>query len=1326
MVTLQAARLVIGLSVPVGAVFLPQPFRLFEGGNVEGIHPPNIRHFRHRLDHRFEDGSDLSLHWDVDTDPDSLLELDLEHRRGVRIIECSQGHLVLQVPKETLHRMEKLEHVTASHMLHPCKHLAEKNLYHRIQKIRKIAVLEADSALVDLHTKELATAQEVFRSCRFHIHIMPAGAKDPQVLQRELRERSKHRRLSESFMDLVRDGLNSVGDVHGTNFKMKTGFTPDKANDAQDKTFFNLNNPTEQDRFHWNYTYEANSTENPQYKYTFPGGTAWLRLFKPKVHAWLGFTMNLSSHMPDITQAPHETVDILVQSFADLDLDIGTAADFDEDRSSSVLHNMLDVFPIPILSKLKTDTAQFMRPFTFHIGGTPITVTPGWSINMKIFHIGQLKGTMRVGLETKLLSRGTMHFDTTFGEQHNFSVEMKNVNFTSPAWLLFTKHFQLGVEFEPNIWVKGGFGFLQDVELGFGFRPYCNISITEQSDDPLGGSETNELAIYPYRVVGLPFGSCFALKISANGQYKTTACQVSVGGVIRFQNKVEIFEFPPTTQNRLLTDPIKVDVLKDGKETVATGEIVCQKLANGKCEPHPTQVRMVVGNQEVVVDLGIYFQANALSELEINMQSISVRVPMFTLDHSATALQKVVAQEENRKTLELCLCHNGREMCSKLKAKFPGENQLFTSDTIWELGPVFTENWLSKPVAALAKGQSANEQRVQNKVAVRANGTIVAIGTILQTNIKEEKPLKSIEDLESERKEAMQTLPTQVMLMDAANPNKMVGSCQIELDIMPVEYGAFWVQPFEGDRFVVGLSYTFAWATHGAVAGSYYSFTIALHEVTGEQCAGVGKQFTSKDIEVKCTKDPRVKVHRYYGGHLPCVFENEVVCPPEAAGKTVIALASWHDAMNLPHFMESNAFFCDHPTGRRLSNQTALQAATQLVKNDESVGFGFESQGHHEGLTRKARRAFRSLAKHCHEKPLKYSIGAGINYIQLVKNIPYAGGAMGTGDGKSNPMSGHFTPDGSYVSNPYQLWRLGDDAEHRKRLSDLLPESVCAGGICEGMMLGCQKTKIRPINIPKIIYKLTRTFNWIPHVGPSARHVIAYGLMVLPAAVKEAGREAQQMEKALEANGTNQSQPLQTMAEDFQKIFQPEQSRRLQQKPFQTPAGGEFREETLDDMEDDWSKHGAFDEMVVQITEPMHYPITDEVMEYLLAADAFRGLEDGREATHGPIKVIGYELLHSPAAVEKTAKKHSKVKETSPSQRATRTTQRLSEADSQLWDAARSHTPSQGAVPLRTGLGLCAVAAALASSLCVALLARGRRGYSALSSQSEAGEAASA
>ncbi|CAJ1444639.1 unnamed protein product, partial [Effrenium voratum] len=50
----------------------------------------------------------------------------------------------------------------------------------------------------------------------------------------------------------------------------------------------------------------------------------------------------------------------------------------------------------------------------------------------------------------------------------------------------------------------------------------------------------------------------------------------------------------------------------------------------------------------------------------------------------------------------------------------------------------------------------------------------------------------------------------------------------------------------------------------------------------------------------------------------------------------------------------------------------------------------------------------------------------------------------------------------------------------------------------------------------------------------------------------------------------------------------------------------------------------------VQITQPMHFHVTDAVMKYLLSIDAFRGLEDGREKTHGPVKIVGVELLDSP------------------------------------------------------------------------------------------------
>jgi len=1301
----------VALTVTAQASLHPQPFRLFEGGSTEGNHPPNIRHYRHRVDQRFEDGSDFSLHWDVDTDPESLLELDLEHPRGVRIVACGHDRLVLQVPKDILQRLEKLEHITASHALHSCEHLVDKNLYHRVHKVGKVLSSEANStALVEMHTKELATVQEIFRSCRYHIHVMPAGAKDPKVLEEELRSRS-NRRLSESFLDFVRDSVNSIGEIHGGDMQFKTGFTPDQANDQQDNTFFNLNNPTEKDRFHWNYTYKANSSENPQYKYTFPGGKAWMRLFHPKVHAWLGFTMNLSSHMPEITQPPHETVDVLIQSFADFDLDIGTAADFDKDRSNSVLRNVLDVFPIPMLSKLKADTAMFMRPFTFHIGGTPVTVTPGWSINMKIFHIGQMKGTMRVGLESKLLSRGTMHFDTTFGEQHNFSTEMKNVNFTSPAWMIFTKHFQLGVEFAPNVWLKGGFGILSDVEMGFGVRPYYNCTISQELDD---GSETEPVAIYPYRVVGLPPSKIYAVKISASGEFKTTAFQLSTG-VIEFNNKVEAFSFPPMTLHDLKTNAMQVEIIEmtGGSEVaVAAGSFVCQQIIDGECTPNPTEVHMVVDGEECIVYLGIYFKANPLSVLHSNMQSISIRFPMFTVNQQAADVQDELANMED---CHLDLYHGGRAYRADFKPKFPGQTSLYTSETIWELGPCFTELWMTKPVAVMQADHSENGKRLQNRIEMVCKNKqtnaekLLATGVMLQTNMKEKKPITHLEDLESERSEEMQTLPSQIMLVDPNTPGKMIGSTQIELDLMPCEYSAFFVQPYEAAKFVVGETYTFAWATHGAEAGSYYYFRFYFYEVLTN--GAMGTEYLHHDLEVQCSKDPRAKVHRYYGGQLPCVFEKEVVCPQNATGKSLFAVAKWHDAMNLPHLMSSPPFFCI--AGRRLN--ATVQEEKQIVKNDESVGFGFESQGHQEGLSPEAQAAFADLAKHCHEKPLKYSVGAGINYMQVVKNIPYAGGL--SGGGANDPLSGHFTPDGSYVSNPYPLWRLGQDSEHRKKLSELLPKSVCAGGICEGMMLGCQKTRVRPINIPKICYKFSRTFNWIPHVGPSARHIIAYGLMILPAAVKEASREAQQMEKAMQANMTNNTmaQPFAELSADFNKIFKPQQSRRLESASHQTPAGGEIKFETLGDMEDDWSKHGAFDEMVVEITDDMHYPITDAVMRYLMSADAFRGLEDGREATHGPVKIIGYELLDSTAEARRKKKMEGRKPKPIPAR---------VQADTELWDVRKSHghesLREEGAARSWPLIGFGALALAAFSLLLVplAFLVRRRWGYSVLEPQS--------
>eukprot|EP00931_Biecheleriopsis_adriatica_P074692 TRINITY_DN4869_c0_g1_i1.p1 TRINITY_DN4869_c0_g1~~TRINITY_DN4869_c0_g1_i1.p1 ORF type:complete len:1392 (+),score=293.48 TRINITY_DN4869_c0_g1_i1:62-4177(+) len=1254
---LQGTTKVLALLLLRGVLSLPRPFSVYETGEPSGPHhPPGVRNFRHREDHELEDGSEFSLHWDVDVDPETLLELDLEHRNGAQMVDCGHDHLVLQLHGEALQRLDRLRHVTASSLLHGCRHLQGENLYHRIENVNKVSPLSGSDSgtIVEFHTKELETAHEVFPSIKLFIHSMPAGAQDPEVLARKLltkRQQAEQPQPKESgerqlagIFDMMKSAMGNIGEVHGGNLNFQSGMQPDDANDNQQNSFFNLASPQEQDHFHWNWNYKANSTENPQYKYTFPGATAWLRLFKPYIDSNVGFSMNLSSHIPELMQPPHVLTDALVQSVSDMDLDVGMAADFTKDESSSVLDNVLDTFPIPILSKIKADTEQFMRPMVFHVGATPVSVEPGWSMNMKIFHIGRMKGTMRVGLKTKMLTQGLSHFDTTFGEQHNFSARMLNVSFTPPTWLLFTQAFQLGVELAPSMWIKGDFGSMKGMEMGFGMRPYFNVSVIQENPD---GTGVTDLAIYPYRAVGLPMGKNYAVKITANGQYKITATQMSTG-VIEFQNKVSNFDFGPMAQEDLIKSPIQVDILENGQEPpVATGTATCSEITAGVCTPSPLEARMTLDGQPVLVHLLGVFESNSLSALEAKMESVSVRFPMVTLNPgtSSQSISQMITSPANAGQTYLQLYHNGHTFRAKLVPKIGNMPNVMKSDDIWELGPSFLDAWKNGGYLPTSTSD-LTAARLKSMVQLVVNGKVVATGELQPLSFQEEKPVTSVEDLDSEETSSVQPVPAQVVLNSVGDKPVMIGSAQIELDLMPPDYGAFWVQPFEAGTFATGTPYTFAWTTHGAVLGSYYAFNLSILEVASN---GVLSAPTwQKELEVNCTENTEIPVHRYYGGGTPsCLFEYQLVAPASVAGKNVIVIASWTDALDLPHYMPSAPITFNTTTsgGRR------LQAATANATTANNVGFGFESMGHKEGFSPQAKKAFKELQSHCSAQPLKYSAGAGMNYVQLMKNVMMGGammnamsgamsgmsgmaGGMG-GMGGGSPMAqapgtGTFNANGDYISKPYPVWRLGQ-GENGQEISNLLPKSVCVEGVCNGMLPGCQSTKVNPIDIPRIVYKFSRTFNWIPHVGPSARHIIAYGLMLMPTALKSGAAEAQQVMQEQNVTGV---QPLGALG--MGNIFQPppgtQQGRRLHGASVETESGGEFKEETLEDIEDeaDWTMNGAHDELTVEITDDMNYRITDDVMRYLLESDAFRGLEDGREATHGPVRIVGYQLLDTP------------------------------------------------------------------------------------------------
>merc|ERR1719277_73207 len=96
-----------------------------------------------------------------------------------------------------------------------------------------------------------------------------------------------------------------------------------------------------------------------------------------------------------------------------------------------------------------------------------------------------------------------------------------------------------------------------------------------------------------------------------------------------------------------------------------------------------------------------------------------------------------------------------------------------------------------------------------------------------------------------------------------------------------------------------------------------------------------------------------------------------------------------------------------------------------------------------------------------------------------------------------------------WTSEPVKLFKSGTGSDGAE-LQKLLPKSFCAGGVCSGILPGCQKKKVNPIGIKQVVFRISRRFKWKEHVGPKLRHAIAYGLAVLPDAINVGQKQVEQ------------------------------------------------------------------------------------------------------------------------------------------------------------------------------------------------------------------------
>jgi len=255
---------------------------------------------------------------------------------------------------------------------------------------------------------------------------------------------------------------------------------------------------------------------------------------------------------------------------------------------------------------------------------------------------------------------------------------------------------------------------------------------------------------------------------------------------------------------------------------------------------------------------------------------------------------------------------------------------------------------------------------------------------------------------------------------------------------------------------------------------------------------------------------------------------------------------------------------------------------------------------------------------HCKAQPMKFRIGAGINLVERMKNVLIPLG---------EPGMGGMSSANDWTSQPISVWTLDGQKGSSGRVQDHLPKLLCSGGICEAMLPGCNATKSPPVAINEIRFKLSRLFRWKKKVGPKLRHVIAYGLALLPSVIEIGQKEAQRNhlistrpERKLQKFSDRQNVEVSSSAFEH---AQPQAGRRLKDDS----QVGRWVIETEDDEPEDFEdREEEFDSFKIRLKERPPYELSQDLLHSLLRWGAFHGIQDGREGTHGPIEVLSADV----------------------------------------------------------------------------------------------------
>jgi hypothetical protein len=154
----------------------------------------------------------------------------------------------------------------------------------------------------------------------------------------------------------------------------------------------------------------------------------------------------------------------------------------------------------------------------------------------------------------------------------------------------------------------------------------------------------------------------------------------------------------------------------------------------------------------------------------------------------------------------------------------------------------------------------------------------------------------------------------------------------------------------------------------------------------------------------------------------------------------------------------------------------------------------------HELFTPQAwRQKVQQNKESCEERDLHFDIGGGMMARAKMESFEINNG---------NP-NGHASPfPGSVLATP---WRRVAEGKRGTGSKDLLPEELCADGLCSGALPGCSQQNLKK-HFPRLTFDFNRPFHYNKSNEASMemalRQVMAYAFSALPEMVNVAIKEA--------------------------------------------------------------------------------------------------------------------------------------------------------------------------------------------------------------------------